>query len=293
MVLMRCTERHKGKWMALTQPLLGAHMSIAGGLEKALLRGRALGCSTIQLFTKSSNRWEERLLGESEVTLFRRVRTETGIDPVVSHASYLINLASPDGEVYRKSLDAMVSEIHRCERLDIDHIVVHPGFHKGRGEGWGIGRIADALDAIHADTADAKVTIALETTAGQGTAIGGSLEQIARIVERVKEKSRLAFCLDTCHMFVAGYDLRTERNYRDLFRRIDDTIGTNNMRVIHLNDSKREMGSRVDRHENIGAGMIGEGLFRLIMRDTSLAGVPKIIETPDDIENIQLLTSFA
>jgi len=282
-----------GKRMAPTQPLLGAHMSIAGGLERALLRGHALGCTTIQLFTKSSNRWEERWLEEPEIQLFREVRTKTGIDPVVSHASYLINLASPDRGVYRKSLDAMVCEIRRCEQLGIDHIVVHPGFHKGYGEEWGIGRITDALDAIHADTAGAKVRIALETTAGQGTALGGSLEQIARIVERVKENSRLAFCLDTCHMFVAGYDLRTERNYRDLFRRIDDTTGRNNLRVIHLNDSKREMGSRVDRHENIGEGMIGEGLFRLIMGDTSLTGVPKIIETPGDIENIQLLTSFA
>ncbi len=278
---------------ALRQPLLGAHMSIAGGLEKALLRGHALGCTTIQLFTKSSNQWKERVLEESEIQLFREVRTKAGIDPVISHASYLINLASPDGVLYTKSLDAMVLEIRRCEQLDIDYLVVHPGFHKGCGEGWGIDRITDALDAIHADTEGAKVRIALETTAGQGTALGGSLEQIARIIERVKENSRLAFCLDTCHMFVAGYDLRTQQNYLDLFRKIDNTTGRKNLRVIHLNDSKREIGSRVDRHENIGDGLIGEDLFRLIMRDESLEDVPKIIETPGDVENLQLLKSFA
>ncbi|MBN2539360.1 MAG: deoxyribonuclease IV [Deltaproteobacteria bacterium] len=278
---------------ALRQPLLGAHMSIAGGLEKALLRGHALGCTTIQLFTKTSNQWKERVLEESEIQLFREVRTKAGIEPVISHASYLINLASPDGELYTKSLDAMVHEIRRCEQLGIDYLVVHPGFHKGCGEEWGIDRITGALDAIHADTAGAKVRITLETTAGQGTALGGSLEQIARIIERVKENSRLAFCLDTCHTFVAGYDLRTRQNYLDLFRKMNDTIGRKNLKVIHLNDSKREKGSRVDRHENIGDGMIGEDLFRLIMRDESLVDVPKIIETPGDIENLQLLKSFA
>ncbi len=281
--------------MAKTTPkqlLLGAHMSIAGGLEKALLRGQALGCTTIQLFTRNSNQWRERVLEESEIHLFRGVRTKTGIDPVISHASYLINLASPDGELYEKSLDAMACEIRRCEQLDIEYLVVHPGFHKGRGETWGIERITDALDRIHADTAGAKVQIALETMAGQGSAIGGDLEQIARIIERVKENSRLVFCLDTCHMFVAGYDLRTQQNYIDLLRKIDDTVGRKRLRVIHLNDSKREMGSRVDRHENIGDGMIGEELFRLIIGDASLAGVPKIIETPGDIENLKLLKSF-
>jgi len=281
------------KQKILTRPLLGAHMSIAGGLEKALLRGQKLGCRTIQLFTRNSNQWKERFLEETEIQVFREVRERTKIDPVISHASYLINLASPDEKVYRKSLDAMVQEIRRCEQLDIDYIVLHPGFHKGRGGEWGIGRITDALNAIHADTAGAKVRIALETTAGQGTALGGSFEDLARIIERVKEDSRLVFCLDTCHAFVAGYDLRTQQNYIDLFKRIDTIVGMGNLRVIHLNDSKREMGSRVDRHENIGKGMIGEGLFRLIMGDTALTGVPKIIETPSDIENLQLLRSFA
>ena len=274
-------------------PLLGAHLSMAGGLERALIRGGALGCTTIQLFTKSSNQWKERTLEDSEITRFHQERERTGINPVISHASYLINLASPDDEVYRKSLEAMICEIRRCEQLGIDLLVLHPGFHKKRGIAWGINRIADALDTIHGATAGAKVQIALETTAGQGSAIGRSLDEIARIIERVEEGSRLVFCLDTCHMFVAGYDLRTRQNYLDLLQEIGDTIGKQRMRVIHLNDSKKAVGSRVDRHENIGMGMIGEGLFRLIMADGSLAGVPKIIETPNDIENLQLLRSFS
>ncbi len=274
-------------------PLLGAHLSMAGGLERALIRGGALGCTTIQLFTKSSNQWKERTLEDSEITRFHQERERTGINPVISHASYLINLASPDDEVYRKSLEAMICEIRRCEQLGIDLLVLHPGFHKKRGIAWGINRIADALDTIHGATAGAKVQIALETTAGQGSAIGRSLDEIARIIERVEEGSRLVFCLDTCHMFVAGYDLRTRQNYLDLLQEIGDTIGKQRMRVIHLNDSKKAVGSRVDRHENIGVGMIGEGLFRLIMADGSLAGVPKIIETPNDIENLQLLRSFS
>jgi len=275
-----------------TVPLLGAHMSIEGGLEKAILRGDSLGCATIQLFTKNASRWEERTLEKSEISLFRETRKRTGIGPVISHAGYLINLASPDREIYLKSLNAMVNEIRRCEQLGIDLLVLHPGHHRGAGDERGIARAVEALNTIHAETTGAPVKIALETTAGQGTCLGSSFEQIARIMEGVKETSRLAFCLDTCHVFVAGYDLRTKENYHDLFRRIDSTIGKENLMVIHLNDSKREMGSRVDRHENIGAGMIGEGVFRLIMGDSSLAGIPKIIETPADLENLRFLKSF-
>jgi len=275
-----------------TIPLLRAHMSIAGGLEKALLRGDWLGCATIQIFTTSPNRWEERTLEKSEISRFSETRKRTAIDPVISHAGYLINLASPDREIYLKSLNAMVHEIHRCEQLGVDLLVLHPGHHRGAGGEWGIARVVEALNTIHAETTGALVKIALETTAGQGTCLGSSFEEIARIMERVKENSRLAFCLDTCHVFVAGYSLRTREGYHDLFRRIDSTIGKENLMVIHLNDSKREMGTRVDRHENIGAGVIGEGLFRLIMRDASLAGIPKIIETPADLENLRLLKSF-
>jgi len=273
--------------------LLGAHMSISGGLDKALIRGHELGCNTIQMFTGNSNRWERRPLKKSQIDLFRETKRETGISPVISHASYLINLASSDEELYEKSLNAVLDEIHRCEQLDIDYLVVHPGFHKGRGEKYGIDRIIGALNKIHNDTAKAGVKIALETTAGQGTALGCSFEQIARIIKGVKESSRLVFCLDTCHIFVAGYDLRTKRNYLDLFRKIDDTIGVENLRVIHLNDSKKDLGSRVDRHEDIGKGIIGMEVFRLIMRDEFLKDIPKIIETPGNMENLRLLRSFA
>ncbi len=272
--------------------LLGAHMSIEGGLEKALLRGHALGCNTVQIFTKSSNKWKERLLEKTEIRLFLDVKAKTGIDPVISHASYLINLASPDEGLYAKSLDAMVSEINRCENLKISFLVVHPGFHKGRGEEWGIRRVAQALNIIHANTPNAQVKIALENTAGQGTALGTSIEQISDIAERIREDNRIAFCLDTCHMFVAGCDIRTEKNHIDVLKRIDNILGIIRLGVIHLNDSKKEISSRLDRHENIGQGMIGEECFRLIMRDRTFTGIPKILETPDYIENIQMLKSF-
>lgn len=281
-----------GKREPRNEPLLGAHMSISGGLENALIRGHKLGCNTIQMFTGNSNRWKRQPLEKSQINLFRETKMETGISPIISHASYLINLASSDEELYKKSLDAMMDEIHKCEQLGIDYLVVHPGFHKGRGEKYGIDRIIGALNTIHSDTVGVGVKIVLETTAGQGTALGCSFEQIARIIDGVTESSRLAFCLDTCHIFVAGYDLRTKKDYLDLFRKIDDTIGMENLKVFHLNDSKKDIGSRVDRHEDIGKGMIGEGIFRLIMRDESLKDIPKIIETPGDIENIQLLKSF-
>lgn len=275
------------------EPLLGAHMSISGGLEKALVRGHALGCNTIQMFTGNSNRWDRRPLERSKIDLFRQKRIETGIHPVISHASYLINLASPDEDLYKKSVNAMLEELSACEQLGIEYLVVHPGFHKGHGEKYGTDRIISALDTLHADTEGFRVKIALETTAGQGTVLGCRFEQIARIIDGVKENSRLSFCLDTCHIFAAGYDLRTEKDYNDLFRKVESTIGIRNLKVLHLNDSMKERGSRVDRHENIGKGMIGEQIFRLIMRDEALKEIPKIIETPGDIENLTLLRSFA
>ncbi|MEA2014891.1 MAG: deoxyribonuclease IV [Thermodesulfobacteriota bacterium] len=275
-----------------TRSLLGAHMSISGGLEKALIRGHELGCNTIQMFTKNSNQWKERVLKESEIQIFREVREQTKINPVISHASYLINLASPDERLYKKSLHAMQNEIHRCELLGINCLVVHPGFHKGYGEAWGISRIKEALNIIHSNTRGVKVRIAIETTAGQGTSLGCSFQQIARVIEGVKENYRLVFCLDTCHIFASGYDVRTRGDYLDLFKTIEATVGMEKLKVLHLNDSIKGLGSRIDRHQDIGKGMIGTETFRLIMKDEVFKDVPKIIETPNDIENLRLLSSF-
>jgi len=281
-------------------PLLGAHMSISGGLKKALLRGHDLGCNTIQIFTKSSVQWKERFLEEQEVAEFREVRKKVNINPVISHNSYLINLASADKELYEKSIDAMINEMQRCELLGVNYLVIHPGSHRGCGEEFGIEKIVCALDRIHEQTKGYGVKITLETTAGQGTVLGYKLEQIAHIIERVEKSSRLAFCLDTCHVFAAGYELRTDEGYERLLKEIEDIIGMEKLKVIHINDSKKDLGSRVDRHENIGRGLIGERPFRWIMSDERLKDIPKIIETPGlgkdlekDRENLDMLRRFA
>ena len=276
------------------EPLLGAHMSISGGLERALLRGSKIGCRTIQIFTKNPNRWEERILEESEKESFVSLRKKLDINPIISHNSYLINIASPDRHLYDKSLEALLREIRRCEELEVDYLVMHPGAHRGSGEHYGIEKISEALNAVHQKTEGYRVRIAVENTAGQGTALGYNLGHIEKIFERVKERSRLAFCLDTCHVFAAGYDIRKEAGYKRLFEEINDCIGLENLKIIHINDSGRGCGSRIDRHEDIGKGEIGETPFRWIMNDETFLKIPKIIETPQksDRHNLRLLKKF-
>jgi len=278
----------------LDEPLVGAHVSISGGLEMALLRGSKAGCRTIQLFTKSPNRWKERYLEESEKEQFISLSKQLDITPIISHSSYLINIASPDCRLYGKSLDALVCEMKRCEELGIDYLVMHPGSHRGSGEQRGIERISEALNEIHQRTEGYRVKIAVENTAGQGTVLGHRMGHIGRIFEGVRERSRLAFCLDTCHIFAAGYDIREEVGYTRLFEDINDCIGLENLKIIHMNDSGRECGSHIDRHEDIGKGKIGEIPFMWIMNDERFQKVPKIIETPErsDRHNLQLLKKF-
>lgn len=278
------------------KPLLGAHMSIAGGIEKSLLRGHDLGCNTIQIFTKSSRGWRDKHLKESEIMAFHEAKKKTGIDPVISHCSYLINLASPDRKLYEKSIDSMFNEMERCESLGIAYLVVHPGSHKESGELSGIEKIAEAINILHRRTAGFRIKILLETTAGQGTNLGYRFEQIASIIEKMEEKSRIGLCLDTCHVFAAGYELRTKDGYRKIFQDIEEIMGMERLMAIHLNDSQNDCGSRVDRHEHIGKGMIGKEPFRWIMNDERFKNIPKIIETPKvenkDRDNLQLLKSF-
>jgi deoxyribonuclease-4 len=276
------------------EPLLGAHMSISGGLERALLRGSKTGCRTIQLFTKSPNRWKERSLEKSEKERFISLRKRLNISPIISHNSYLVNIASPDRHLYDKSLDALLCEMRRCEELEVDYLVIHPGAHRGSGEHRGIERISKALNVVHQKTEGYRIKIAVENTAGQGTVLGYRLGQIGKIFEGVRERSRLAFCLDTCHIFAAGYDIRKEAGYKRLFEEINDAIGLENLKIIHMNDSGRGCGSRIDRHEDIGKGKIGEMPFRWIMNDDRFLNVPKIIETPErsDRENLGLLKKF-
>jgi len=287
------------RWDIPRRPL-GAHMSIAGGVDLAIERGAALGCAAIQMFDKSNNQWAARPLSDEEVDRFRAARARTGIHPVVAHDSYLINLCSPDDPLYAKSIAAVVEELGRCRRLGVDWLVVHPGGHMGQGDDFGIRRMAAAIDAIHARVPAGGTDIAIETMAGQGTIVGHRFEQIGALLAGVRSPDRLGVCLDTCHVFAAGYDLRTPRTYAETMRRFDGDIGLERLRVVHVNDSKRDLGSRVDRHEHIGRGALGLEAFRLLMNDPRLLRVPLLLETPkdertcrEDVRNLSTLMALA
>src|SRR3989454_7137010 len=215
-------------------------MSIAGGLDLAIERGVAIGCTAIQIFDKSNNQWAARPLGDDEVARFRTARSRAGIDPVVAHDSYLINLCSPDDVLYRKSIDAVVEELERCDRLGVDWLVVHPGGHMGQGEDFGVRRMAAAIDEVHGRRlAVGGTQIVVETMAGQGTVIGHRFEQITAILARVKRAERLGVCLDTCHVFAAGYDLRAPKSYAETMRRFDGEIGFTRRSVVRNNGARK------------------------------------------------------
>jgi len=277
---------------------LGAHMSIAGGPANALRRGHSIGCDAIQMFTRNANQWRARDLTEEEIAEFRRVRAETGITPVVAHSSYLINLATPEDALWTKSLDALLDEMDRCQQLGIHDYVLHPGSHVGSGEAAGLERVLQALDLTCEVTTGSPVCIALEITAGQGSNLGCRFEHLAWLLERAAAPERLGVCFDTAHAFAAGYDLRDEESYRVTWQEFDDVIGLDQLRVIHLNDSKRELGSRVDRHEQIGEGSLGVEAFRLLVNDPALRRAPMLLETPkgeellEDIVNLTVLRSL-
>jgi deoxyribonuclease IV len=261
---------------------LGAHMSISGGLDKAIIRGQEVGCEAMQLFTKNSNQWKAKPLTPTEVTAFRDACQAAGIGPVIAHSAYLINLAAPDEALYEKSIQAFVDELQRCELLGIPYLVVHPGAHMGTGEEQGLKRITAAIDRIHRDAPKMQAAIVLEITAGQGTVLASKFEHFATILEQVEEPERLGFCLDTCHLLAAGYDFRTPEGYAQMMEAWDELVGIERIRVIHLNDSKKDLGSRVDRHEHIGQGYIGTKGFEWLLNDPHLADLPMVLETPKD-----------
>lgn len=266
----------------LLKPLLGAHMPTAGGHHKAILSGKEIGCDTVQIFTASPRQWRAPTISPELAEAFRNAVAESGITKTVAHDSYLINLAAePGSDVLSKSRAAFRAEIERAEALGVNFLVSHPGAHGGAGEEVGIARLIESLDIIHAETAGAKVRTALETTAGQGTYLGGRFEQLARIISGVKDPERLAVCLDTCHVFAAGYDIRTPETYAETMRLFDEIIGLKWLQVIHANDSQKAFGSHADRHAHIGEGEIGLEAFRLLVNDPRLAGLPIIVETPE------------
>lgn len=263
--------------------LLGAHMSIAGGTPNAIDRARRAGCSVLQIFVKNNNQWKGKPLSEEEVQVFRANRAASDLADVVAHTCYLINLASPEAELRRQSIDTFLDELRRATLLGLSHLIVHPGSHRGDGESVGVRRIAEALDEIHDRNAETKVTTALEGTAGQGTSVGYRFEHLRDILGACREPDRVAICLDTCHLFTSGHDFRDPEGYDRMIEAFDRTVGLPKLRVLHCNDTKRELGSRVDRHEHIGKGHIGMDGFRWLMNDPRLARVPKILETPKGV----------
>ena len=277
---------------------VGAHMSIEGGLDLAAERASRAGCDVLQIFTKSSNQWKARDLGEAEVGRFRECVEREGISTVAAHDSYLINLASPEEILFRRSLDAFIIEIQRCLRLGIPYLIAHPGAHVGSGTAAGIRRIASALDEAHAAVPGKECRVLLEITAGQGSVIGSRFEEIAEILSAVRSPERLGVCFDTCHAFAAGYDIRAQAGYEATFREFDRVIGLGRLLAFHLNDSRKDLGLRVDRHEHIGRGWLGPEAFRLLVNDPRFASVPMFLETPkgpdlrEDIENLAALRSF-
>jgi deoxyribonuclease-4 len=278
--------------------LIGAHMSISGGVFNAFTNGQEVGCATIQIFTKNNNQWRAKELTAEDVKRFLDNQKETEISPVVGHNGYLINLASPKEDVYGMSLEAMLVELQRAELLRLPYLVMHPGSHLGSGEKEGLGKVVRSIDWLHQKTPGYHVKILLETTAGQGSAIGYRFEHLAQIIKGVKESDRLGVCYDTCHAFAAGYDIRTKSAYEATFGEFDKVVGPARLKVIHVNDSLKDLGGRVDRHQHIGEGKIGLEGFRLLMNDTRWEKVPKILETPKeggterDIKNLKTLRSL-
>lgn len=275
---------------------LGAHVSTSGGVDKAPANGARIGCEAIQVFTKNQRQWKAKPLSTAEIENYRGEIAKSKIQLTVTHDSYLINLASPENDILKRSRDAFEDEVERCEQLGIPYLIFHPGSHVGSGEKAGLRSIADSIN----DTLDKKpgyaTQLLLETTAGQGTNLGYSFEQLAEILEIVKEKDRVGICVDSCHIFAAGYEIRTAEEYRSTMKQLEQVIGLKKVKAFHLNDSKNPLASKVDRHEHIGQGHIGIEAFRLIVNDERFQGIPMVLETPgeeeDFIRNLQLLKSL-
>jgi deoxyribonuclease-4 len=278
--------------------LLGAHMSIAGGVFNAPIAGKKATCDTVQIFTKSSNQWKAKPLTDEEIARFFEEQKNTGVTVACAHDSYLINLGSPDKELYKKSSEAFEIEYERCDMLKIPSLVMHPGSHLGDGEEAGLKRIADAFNRLFEKHPANKTVVCLETTAGQGTNLGYRFEQLAQIIDWVEDKPRIGICLDTCHIFAAGYPIQTEKDYKATMKEFDTILGLERLKAVHLNDSKKVFGSKVDRHEHIGKGEMGLEPFRFLLNDKRLSKIPKILETPkgeellEDIENLKVLRSL-
>jgi deoxyribonuclease-4 len=280
------------------EQLLGAHTSINGGVSIAVDLAEKLGFTAMQIFTKNNNRWYSKELNENEIEKFRMRLESSKIKFVVAHDSYLINLCSKELEMLNKSRDSFLDELKRCELLGIPHLNFHPGAHLGLGEEEGIKIIAESLNIAHANTKGYKVSSMIEATAGQGSSLGYKFEHLQKIIELVDDKSRMTVCIDTAHIFAAGYDIRNASNYNKVIDEFDNIVGLEKLKCMHMNDSKKPLGSKVDRHEHIGKGFIGLEGFTNIMNDNRIMHIPKILETPkgkeqlEDLANLKILKSL-
>jgi deoxyribonuclease-4 len=278
-----------------SQILLGAHMSIRGGASMAIERARSIRCTAMQIFVKNNMQWFARPLTREEIHAFLNHAQRREVLSVLGHANYLINLAATNPQFRANSIRALAEELIRADQLELPFLVVHPGAHLGAGEEAGLETIAESIDCVFAALPKVKTRLALETTAGQGSCLGNRFEHLAYIISRVREPERLCVCLDTAHVFAAGYDISTEASFRKILREFNRVIGGDRLVAIHLNDSKTACGSRVDRHEHIGKGRIGLDAFRLIMRAARFRNIPKVLETPkekdlrEDVENLNTL----
>jgi deoxyribonuclease-4 len=275
--------------------LLGAHMSIGGGVHRAIERSRSIDCTAMQIFVKNNMQWFARPLLLEEIKAFLDHAQRKELQAAFAHANYLINLAATNPQFHVNSLRALSEELVRADQLELPFLVMHPGAHLGAGKEAGLEKIVASIDAIWAVIPKVKTKIALDTTAGQGSCLGDKFEHLAAIIENVREPERLCVCLDTAHVFEAGYNIGSEAGIKKIFREFDRVVGLNRLAAIHLNDSKTALGSRVDRHEHIGKGKIGLDAFRFIMRDRRFKKIPKVLETPkgkelaEDVENMTTL----
>jgi deoxyribonuclease-4 len=278
--------------------LLGTHVSISGGLSLACERAARIGCTTMQIFTRNRSRWEDRPLADKDIQSYKTAKVKARIGPVFSHASYLINLCAADRTILRKSLQALSDELTRADMLGLQGVIVHPGSHVGQGETPGLARTADSVNTVHRRTPGVKTLTILETTAGQGTSLGYRIEHLRAILEAIEQPGRVAFCLDTCHLFAAGYPIHTETGWTATMATLDAVIGFSRIVAVHVNDSAGPLGSRRDRHDHIGKGKIGLQGFRMLMNDPRFKAIPKILETDksadmhEDVENMSRLRAL-
>ena len=263
-------------------PVFGAHFSVAGGLTSAIATAVRFDCGTLQLFTKNANQWAAKPIAESDVAAFKTAADLAKLQFLTAHDSYLINLAAPGDELFRKSIDAFVIEWERAEQLGLSYLVTHPGAHVGSGDAAGLRRVIEGLDIASARCPGLKTQILLETTAGQGTTLGHRFEHLAAIRAGVREPDRYGVCLDTCHVFAAGYPIHVREGFDATFEEFDAVIGLDHLKLFHVNDSVKPLGSRVDRHAGLGLGQIGEGAFRMLVNDPRFDARPMILETPKE-----------